>query len=114
MQLTANTGPTASKIRVTEFVARRANSLRGFGTLEQQSGQNIHDVAFHIRDGRAWAQPPAKPRLNRDGQHMKDADGKGLWTPIISFASKEVRDRWSAAAVEALLASFPHALDGAS
>ena len=41
---------------------------------------------------------------------MKDADGKGLWAPIISFATKDIRDRWSAAAVEALLASYPEAL----
>jgi len=67
-------------------------------------------VAFHTRDSRHWAQPPSKPRLNRDGQHMKDADGKGLWTPIITFSTKEVRDRWSAAAVAALLDSYPNAL----
>ncbi len=90
---------------MSEFVVRRSNSFRGFGTVEQPSGQIIHDVAFHTRDGRHWAQPPSKPRLKRDGQHMKDTAGKSLWSPIISFASK-----WSAAAVAALLDSYPNAL----
>ena len=103
----------ATRMRVTEFVARRSNSFRGFGTLEQPSGQMIHDVGFHTRDGRHWAQPPSKLRLDRNGQHMKDPDGKGLWTPIISFTSKDVRDRWSAAAVAALPDSFPAAMDDA-
>jgi hypothetical protein len=42
---------------------------------------------------------------------MKAADGKALWTPIISFTSREHRDRWSDGVIAALRASHPHALD---
>ncbi len=98
-------------MRASEFIPRRSNSLRGFATIELPSGLIFIGVGFHARDGRTWAMPPSKPRLGRDGAQMVGVDGKKTWDPIIGFASKSVRDRWSAAAVEALLASYPNALD---
>jgi hypothetical protein len=48
--------------------------------------------------------------LNRDGMHVKGSDGKQVWTPVILFASRELRDRWSDAVLAALRFSHPNAL----
>jgi hypothetical protein len=96
---------------VEEFNAVIRNTLRGFCKVRLPSGMIIADVAVHVRDGRAWASPPSKPMLNRDSVQMKGADGKPLWSPIISFASRELSNRWSDAVVAALRQSHPHALD---
>jgi hypothetical protein len=74
----------------------------------------IADVAIHTNSGKSWAQPPAKPMLNRDGQHMTGKDGKRAWVPIISFGSKDLRGKWSDAVIAALRVSHPNALDDPS
>ena len=38
---------------------------------------------------------------------MKDSAGKAMWVPLISFASKELRDRFPASVIEALRVSYP-------
>jgi hypothetical protein len=48
--------------------------------------------------------------LNRDGQQMTDQNGKLMWLPIISFTSREVRDRLNTAILDALHQSHPEAL----
>ena len=43
---------------------------------------------------------------------MKDAtNGKVRYAPIIEFTSKEIRDRWSAAVIEAMRAAHPEAFE---
>jgi hypothetical protein len=37
-------------------------------------------------------------------------DNKGLWDPVVSFASKATRDRWSDAVIAALHAAHPEVL----
>jgi hypothetical protein len=41
---------------------------------------------------------------------MKGPDGRGLWVPIVGFASRELRDKFSTAVIDALRASHPEAL----
>ena len=96
---------------VEEFSAVTKNTLRGFAKVRMPSGMIFAEVAVHVRDGRAWASPPSKPVLTRDGQHMRGSDGKLLWTQLIIFANRELRDRWSDAVLAALRQSHPHALD---
>jgi hypothetical protein len=95
---------------VTEFVSRTSGSLIGFAKVSQPSGMVIADVAIHTVNGKSWAQPPAKPMLNREGQHMADKAGKRVWVPIISFETRDLRDKWSGAVIAALRASHPEAL----
>ncbi len=100
---------TTPPVKITEFTAVHRNSLRGFATVVQPSGMILHDVAIHQRDGSAWASPASKPMLDRNGQQMKNEDGKPLWVPIISFSSKAVRDKWSGAIIEAVRQAYPEA-----
>ena len=54
-----------------------------------------------------WASPPSKPMLDREGAALKDAAGKLRYSPIIEFASREIRDRWSSAVIDAMQAAHP-------
>jgi hypothetical protein len=95
---------------IEEFVAVARNTLRGFARVRLPSGMVLHDVAVHQKGARAWASPAAKPMIGRDGAVMRDADGKVQYAPVVSFASRERRDRFSSQVVEALHASPPEAL----
>jgi hypothetical protein len=88
----------------------KSGALRGWLTVMQPSGQRIHDSGLFFRDGRWWVSPPSKPRLGRDGVQLKDATGKLRWDPVVSFASRELGDRWSESVLAALRMSHPHAL----
>jgi hypothetical protein len=96
---------------IEEFVAvERGTTLRGFVRVRTPSGFVFHDVSIHQRNGAQWASPGARPRLDRSGQHMRDGAGKLLWNPVVSFASREIQDRFSNAVLEALKMSHPEVL----
>jgi hypothetical protein len=76
---------------------RKGETLRGFASVELPSGMILHEVAVHLAaNRRGWASPPARPLLDRDGRHMRDANGKGRWAPLIEFATRERSDAFSA------------------
>lgn len=95
---------------VDEWTPVVRNTLRGFCRVRTPSGLIFHDVAVHQREGSCWAAPASKPQLNRDGVQLKGADGKGLWTPVVTFATKDLRDKFSANVTDALLIRYPDAL----
>lgn len=102
----------SSKVRPFELAAWRPlakNSLRGFATIKQPSGMVIADIAVHERDGKAWASPPGKPMLDRDGRQMRDDAGKLRWSALISFADRATQDAWSAGVVAAVRDQHPDA-----
>ena len=86
------------------------NSLQGFATIQQPGGMVIADIAVHERDGKAWASPPSKPMLDRDGRQMRDAEGKARWSNLISFVDRATQATWSDAVVAAVRAEHPGAL----
>jgi hypothetical protein len=87
----------------------RRNTLHGFATIRiDEMHLVIHDVAIHEKDGRQWAQPPAKPQV-KDGLVIKDASGKAQYVNIMEFDGREVRDAFSRAVVSAVLAREPRA-----
>lgn len=97
-------------IIVEEFKAVRSNSLRGFARVRMPSGMILHDVALHQRGDERWASPPGKPVVGRDGTQIVKA-GKAVYSPVISFASKELRDTFSSAIVAAVEAAHPEAFE---
>jgi hypothetical protein len=102
-----------SGVRILDWRLRRKNSLIGFAKVELPSGMVIADVTVLTSEGGPWASPPSKPMIGRDGSVMKDANGKIKYQPIIEFTSKNVRDKFSHAVVEALRAAHPEALENA-
>lgn len=104
---------TAPGIVIEDFTAVTKNTLVGFCRVRLGSGLILHDVAIHQRNGTAWASPASKAMLNRDGQQMKDASGKPLWSPVVTFASRDLRDKFSRSVIEALRESHPGVLTDA-
>lgn len=95
---------------VEEFRPLTKNTLRGFARCRFPSGLVIHEIGLHVASGRAWASPPSRPILDRDGRTMRDRDGKQRWQPLVTFKDKNARDRWSAAIIAAVWEAHPEAL----
>jgi hypothetical protein len=96
-------------ITIEEFNPFLKNSLIGFCRVRMPSGLIFHDVSVHQQGDSAWASPSAKPQVGRDGTHIKK-DGKPQHSRVVSFASKELRDKFSDAILGALRAAYPEAL----
>ena len=94
-------------MKILEWRPMRRNSLLGFVKVELPSGRILAEVAIMAGDRGEWASPPSKPLIGRDGAPMKDAGGKPRYVPLVSFASKELRDRFSTSVIEALRATRP-------
>jgi hypothetical protein len=97
---------------IEAFTPVAKNSLLGFATVRMPSGMLLHDVGVHRQGGSFWAMPASKPMLDRSGTQLKDASGKLRWVPIVSFADKATRDRWSQAVVAALREQRPDLVAG--
>jgi DNA-binding cell septation regulator SpoVG len=82
------------------------NTLRGFATVELPNGLKIHDVPVLLGSNGAWASLPAKPQLE-EGRQKLDANGKALYTPVLEWKDKALRDRFSAAVIELVRAHHP-------
>ena len=97
-------------ITISDWKPMNRGALRGFCTVSMPSGMTVHEVSIMQSHGRAWASPPSKPMLDRDGRAMVDDAGGRRYAPIFTFASAEIRNKWSSAVIDALLAAFPEAL----
>ncbi len=102
---------SAIQIFVSDWRPLRKGALRGFVTATLPSGMILHEISVLETNGKAWCSPPSKPMVDRDGRVMLDDNGKRRYSPIIEFSSKEIRDRFSASVIAALLAAHPGALD---
>jgi hypothetical protein len=101
-------GYIVSGIVIEELTPVIRNSLRGFARVRMPSGVIFRDVRIYEKDGTRWASPPSKPMLGRDGTQIKRSD-KPMWAPVVSFATKEVRDKFSSAIIAAIEAAHPEA-----
>src|SRR4051794_15599623 len=90
---------------VESFTPIAKNSLVGFATVRAPSGLIFVDVAVHRKGDAVSASPASNSMLDRNCTQMRDTAGKLRWTPIVSFSDRQVRDRWSNGAIEALLAA---------
>jgi hypothetical protein len=97
-------------ITVSEFKPIAAGALRGFCDVHLPSGMVLHRCGIFTKDGKAWASPPSKQVIGRDGTVQKTADGKTRYEPTVSFADRATQERWSAQVIEAVRAAHPAAL----
>ena len=95
-------GSIMNGIVIEEYTAVTRNALRGFARVRMPSGTIFHDVGIYEKDGKRWASPPSKPMLGRDGKQMRGRD-------VMTFASKEIRDKFSSFIIAALEATHPEA-----
>ena len=79
------------------------NTLKGFADLWLRTARlNVHGCAVHEKNGRRWVQLPAKPQLDKDRNLVCGEDGKVQYAKVIDFDSREVSDRFNAAALKAI------------
>jgi hypothetical protein len=99
-----------NSFKIIDWRSVTNNSLRGFARVELPSGMLIADVVVMIGTNGPWASPPSKPMIGRDGVALADDKGKVKYQPIIEFRTKDLRDRFSSAVIEALRSAHPEAL----
>jgi hypothetical protein len=99
-------------VHVEAFKPHHSNTLRGFVTVTiPELRLRIVDLTVHEKNNSRWVGLPAKPQIERNGTVRKDDRGKVLYTTVIEFTSREVRDAFSARVIEALLEFAPAAFD---
>jgi hypothetical protein len=102
-----------SKLTITceDFKPLRRNTLCGFATIKVEALRlTIKNIAIHEKNGRRWAQLPAKPQI-KDGKVITDSSGKAQYAIIMQFDSREVSDAFSDAVIAAVLQHNPRAFD---
>ena len=107
-----STLPRPPGITCLSFKRVRSGGLVGFA--------NLHIPAMRIKlfacpvqqsNGKRWVGVPSKPQLDRDRQLVRGENDKPLYSQVVAWDSTEVRNRFSDAAVAAVLAYDPGAFD---
>ena len=96
---------TAEKAPVlcTAFKAYEKNTLRGFADLWLRAARlHVRGCAVHEKNGKRWVQLPARPQLDKDRNLVKGDGGKVAYATILEFDSREVADKFNAAALKAI------------
>jgi len=84
-------------------LACERNTLKGFARVKISTwGVILEGVAIHSKDGRSWAQLPARPQLDKDGGVIREDDGKVRYAKIMVFDDKRKAWDFSDAVVEAV------------
>jgi hypothetical protein len=86
------------------------SSLRGFAVIELPNGLLIHDVPLLYSHSKAWTALPAKPPIDGDSGHKRDASGKPTYTKIPEWRNRELSNRFSEALVALLCSTHSDAL----
>lgn len=96
-----------STIRILDWRPMQKGALLGFAKIELPSGMIIVDCTICTGPNGPWASPPSKAMIGRDGLVMKDQADKVRYQPLIEFTSKDVRNRWSDAVLQAVREAHP-------
>jgi hypothetical protein len=91
--MTATSNQSAG-FMVSEFKHFHKNTLRGVFTLDLPSGMRFIGCTLHEKEGARWIGLPAQ-------SYVAD-DGTKKYKPLIEFTNKAARDRFQAAAKEAI------------
>ena len=103
---------TAVKIRRWQPFRNSAGTVLGFLSIELPSGLIINDARLLVgRAGKYWVALPAIKLTGKDGNPRLDPTGSSLWNPIVAFASRDARDRFSELVLAALRRQHPGAFD---
>jgi DNA-binding cell septation regulator SpoVG len=88
-------------IRCLKFTALEKGCLRGFADLTLANGLIIHDAMLMESSGRRWVNLPGKPQLGKDKNPVLK-DGKYTYVQVLSIPDRELRDKFSTAALAAI------------
>jgi hypothetical protein len=106
-------GPaTAATIRSWRPFRNPAGTILGFLSIELPSGLVINDAKLMVGTaGKHWIALPAIKQIGKDGEPRVDDNGRQLWSPIVEFATRDARDRFSELILAALRRQHPGAFD---
>jgi hypothetical protein len=93
---------------IADWKPRVSGTLRGFFSASLPSGLVLHECMLHERDGAWWISFPSKPMLGADGVALRDDGGKVRYSaPLISFVSRQAKDRFTNQMLAALRLAQP-------
>jgi DNA-binding cell septation regulator SpoVG len=102
----------AARIRRWRPFRNPAGTVLGYLDVELPSGMVINGSKLMVGpNGKYWVAMPSERQLDRDGNPRLDANGKQLWSPIVEFATRDARGRFSELILEALRRQHPAAFD---
>jgi hypothetical protein len=93
-------------LTVTSLVSKRYVHIR-------ELRMTARGMLILSTNGKRWASPPSPAMLDKEGHALRDESGKVSYATAFTFDSKEVRDAFSAAVINALLEIYPDVLDQA-
>jgi DNA-binding cell septation regulator SpoVG len=105
--------PQNLEIKILRFVPLSGGSALGFLDVETASGLLIRDCKLMPgQNGGAWIAMPSVKQVDRDGNPIPDPKraGKPLYREIVSFRDRGIRDKFTAAVLDALGRQYPDAL----
>jgi hypothetical protein len=99
-------------ITVADFRPLKKNTLRGFCTIRiSELRLEIREVAIHQKGESRWAQLPARPQRDRNGNPIRDsATGKIAYLSVFEFLDRQTRDAFSRV-IAALIEYVPDAFE---
>jgi hypothetical protein len=104
----SSVSPPPLPVSLLTWKPMQRNSLRGFARIRLGRSLIISDVAIHCAHGRRWAQAPAKPQLDKDGNAKRDEKGKIAYVPVVEWTDREAADRFSEAVIAAVEREYPN------
>jgi len=109
-----NSSPQSNTLRLALLAWKSTprGSLRGFATVRLGKSLKITDVIVLCSNGKRWANMPAKPQIDKDGNVARDDRGKIKYVPIVEWMDKESADRFSEAVIEAVEREHPGQTSG--
>ena len=99
-----------ASMMVRNFTTISAGALRGFFDVTSPSGMTLFRCSLFVKDGKAWAGPPSKQVITRDGTVKRGTDGKVIYEQTVGFIDRATETRWSDQVIEALRIAEPDAL----
>lgn len=79
-----------------------AGALVGRATAELRNGLVVADIGVFKKDGRLWAQLPAEPQRDREGQILKDERGRAKYRSTLRWRDRELQDEFSRELIDAI------------
>jgi hypothetical protein len=85
--------PLSEKVICLDWRPCNRNTLRGFAKIKIPAwGLILDGVAVHTKEDKSWAQLPARPQIDKDGNVIREDDGKIRYAKMIEFDDK--RKAW--------------------
>ena len=89
------TAPDRPRMRLLEWQKIGKGALIGKAKIVLPIGLEISDIAVFEKAGRRWAQFPAEPMRDAEGQPITDENGKVKYRSSIRWATRELQERFS-------------------